>query len=268
MLQKLLSFLPGRQDSKTLATELLDDVVSDRAALKRALESADAERSSASPEHSVSVEGWFLKSEDDLVVGLTIGSTCYQFKAPFRERLEPAAGGYRYRLDDFSLGIAGTSATPERAKVLWACQFHTIYQQLRRHASENPREWEAMTKIVDAQAYERTNPIRLRQVGWISRISEIDRQVTWVGDDIEESVPLELAPAEFAGYREGEWFEMIVERDPRSWKLQEIHYSTVIPEDGVLSQAELERIVRDIPGTSSMGTTLGKAAPEGRARRE
>ena len=58
-------------------------------------------------------------------------------------------------------------------------------------------------------------------MGKVSKVRHAPCEVVWI-DGNKEEVSLAAAPAEFAGFALGQWFEAIVERDPGTWRVRRI----------------------------------------------
>ena len=112
--------------------------------------------------------------------------------------------------------FVGLGDTAEQAWANWHDRIHTEFQRLWgmrpfERTSVDRHDWEALRAVIDTAGYERTEPVRVREVGQLLAHEPGRRRVRWVHRNADEPVSSALTgtlPPEFAALRAGRWFEM------------------------------------------------------------
>ena len=116
---------------------------------------------------------------------------------------------------------------------------------------DEAQRWEILERMVDVVDYQKVTPSLIRQLGEVTRLHLGPRQIAWV-DGGTESITLDLAPPEFAGFKPGQPFEAVVERDPVTGKLRRLRYVQRVASFRRLAARELTEFWNSLPGTETL----------------
>ena len=76
--------------------------------------------------------------------------------------------------------------------------------------------------MIDVDKYRDSVPLTLLEVGFVSEWNADRWVVVWLDGRRAETVTVEQTPPEFAAFQPGQWFEALVEREPRSYALRKL----------------------------------------------
>ncbi|HEX4607016.1 MAG TPA: hypothetical protein VH092_02310 [Urbifossiella sp.] len=190
-----------------------------------------------------------------------VGETSYQLRRPVTLTFYPFVSGGHGELiqepnplghDEYN--VIGRGKTYEEALADWSARLHTRVQTLlaKREWERDPEEQEemaALERLIDVPAYLKATPLRLRQIGMVSRRRPMPDRVRWE-DGSYEPVGLDQMPAEFAAFHAGQRFEAIVIRSPGTRKLLRVVHVHPLPR---LGQASVEEW-NELPTTAQAPT--------------
>jgi hypothetical protein len=213
--------------------------------------SADRPTNMPSREKARSGEGGSTITE------LTIGDVSYRLQGSYLAISRTnAAGEVEYLVEGFEPLFVGRGENDSRAKADWTEQVHGAFQRLYRKmpfemTSGESAQWSILERVVDVDAYNTNTPVVFRQLGKVSRSRHAPIEVTWT-DGSKEAVNSAIAPAEFAGYELGQWFEALVERIPGSWQLRRILNVQATEPARRMPRERLRRFWDSLPTTNSL----------------
>ncbi len=187
-----------------------------------------------------------------------VGETTYPLRRPVRSVSVPnGRGGWEFWVDGFSPRFVGRGACAEAAYRDWRDQVHEAFQALYRMrpfemGPDERQAWDVLEGLIDVIGYQNDMPVLVRQLGQITQARPLPRQITWVDGTKETDIDLGRMPDEFAGYKPGQWFEAIVERDPRTWRLRRVRFVQRTPSIPSLSGTALEPYWTALPSADSL----------------
>jgi hypothetical protein len=191
------------------------------------------------------------------ITNFTINDTTYPLRRPCLAAYKTSLPAQvEYVVESFEPLFVGRGASASLAKADWIEQVHSAFQLLYRKmpfemTTSEANQWSLLEQTIDVDAYIRQSPIVLRHMGKVSRVRHAPCEVVWI-DGSKEEVSLVAAPAEFAGFALGQWFEALVERDPGNWHVRRI--LNVVPTEPVdrMPRERLKRFWESLPTTSSL----------------
>jgi hypothetical protein len=187
-----------------------------------------------------------------------VGETTYRLRRPVQGVFVPGTkSGWELWVEGFSPLFVGRGDHAERAFHDWRDQVHGAFQSLygKRpfEMSQDERQaWDVLEGLIDVVGYRNETPVLVRQLGQITQARPWPREITWVDGSKETNIDLALMPGELAGFKPGQWFEAIVERDPLTWRLRRVRHAQRVPSLVPLQGADLERYWSALPTTASL----------------
>lgn len=178
---------------------------------------------------------------------IQIGETTYRLRQPVQgEFVSNRGASWEFWVERFSPAFMGQGPSAEAAYEDWRDQVHESFQDLYRKrpfemTKEERWKWGVLEDLIDVVSYQNEAPVLVRQFGQITQARPLPRQITWVDGSKESAIDLDLMPAEFAGYKPGQWFEAIVERDRLTWRLRRVRYVHRTPSLRTMSQTVLSQ---------------------------
>jgi hypothetical protein len=202
-------------------------------------------------------EGLQPAEEPHTLTEFLISDTTYLLREPCRTSCRMNTDGHvEYLVTGFEPLFIGRGTSARLAEVDWREQVHSAFQLLYRKmpfemTPSEAAQWSVLEHAVDVDAYTRETPVVFRQLGKVSNVRHAPCEVTWI-DGSREEVDLTVAPGEFAGFKLGQWFEALVERDPGTWQVRRIlNVDSTEPADR-MPRERLERFWQSLPTTSSL----------------
>lgn len=169
-----------------------------------------------------------------------VGETSYQLRRPVTLTFYPFVAGSLGELiqepnplghDEYN--VIGRGVTYDVALADWSARLHTRLQTLLakrdwERTAEEQEEMAALELLIDVPAYQKSTPLRMRQIGTVARRRPMPDRVRWE-DGSYEPVGLDQMPAEFAAFHAGQRFEAIVVRTPGTRKLLRVVHVQPLP---------------------------------------
>jgi len=200
-----------------------------------------------------------IPTEDNGVVEeFRSADTWYRLRTPLDSESEQRAhDAWEFRVQEFSPRFIGRGATCEEAIANWRSAVHTSFQSLVRlrpfrMTDEQKDEWSLLQRLIDVEHYWRTAPLTLREIGFVSLASGADRRITWLDGQRVEEVGLDRMPAEFAAFRQGDWFEAVVQREPETYGLRCVLHVRKTDPLHRMTEEELKQWYDSLPTTDSL----------------
>ncbi len=165
-----------------------------------------------------------------------------------------------FLVEAFGSKLTGSGSTPRDAFLDWRDQIHRLFQSLYAKRPFEMKDdekawWLILENEIDVTVYRNNTPLVVKQIGKVSHgMRSHPVKIAWE-DGTNESIKLEDMPAEFAGYRPGQPFEAIVERDPIDYRILNVIYVRRIHDLPWLSREEFDEFVGSIPTTKSAPAT-------------
>lgn len=238
--------------------DLIPSVLLNRGLVSAAISRALGRMRSGGGTHPFHRAACVVRDQSGAVVGARYGPVLYQFQRGFTDDLrEVSDGQFRFELRDFCAKITAEGAEAEEAEGNWCAAFHGLFQRMRREYG-NLRDVKPgadliarIRECVDVATYDSLATITVEQAGRVSDCKPEALKVRWIGEDGDgEWIPLVSARPEFAGYRRGDRFRSVVERD-REWAFVELLHCALVPEEELMSPETMEHLVEALPGTAS-----------------
>lgn len=188
---------------------------------------------------------------------IQVGETTYRLRRPAPGEFISTRGGFwEFWVEGFSPAFIGQGRAAEEAYDNWRDQVHESFQDLYRKrpfemTEEERGKWDALEDRIDIVGYRNEAPVLVRQLGQLTQARPFPRRITWI-DGTTDLVRLEAMPGEFAGYKPGQWFEAIVERDPLTWSLRKVRYVRRTLSLRGMSSAELSQYWSSLPTTQTL----------------
>ena len=188
---------------------------------------------------------------------IRVGDTVYRLRQSLRGTLVPDRGGtWMFWVEGMSPTFVGEGQDMVAAQEDWRNRVHGAFQDLygrRPFELEEDEQcrWAILERVVDVVSYRNETPLTIREVGWVSRARPSPEQVTWA-DGRREPVSLEVAPAPFAAYKPGQWFEAVVARNQVTGGLLKILHAERIPSIHGLSREAEDVLWESFTDTSSL----------------
>lgn len=218
----------------------------------------DAERAKY-VEFSLACAGRVILDERGRAQEFRVGETAYRLKQPLRLIYSKQQDRVCLSLEGIDPPFRGEGKNEDFALAAFIDRVHTEIQTLLQEdrdgivSTERAGLWKLVQSAVDVDLLKQSATDCVRQAGRISGIYPCERGVTWVGEAEEERISLDDAPARFATYKLGEWFEAAVEREMNSWKLVRLESTFLLAEQDCLPLDAMEELFEQQPGTSSIG---------------
>jgi uncharacterized protein len=197
------------------------------------------------------------EGETHTITEFAVSDRTYPLRTPCLARYESRSPGQvEYLVQSFEPLFVGRGSTRARAKADWIEQVHSAFQFVYRKmpfemTPSESAQWSLLEQAVDVNAYTRQTPAVVRQLGKVLKVRHAPCEVVWL-DGSKDAVSLSAAPAEFAGFPLGQWFEALVERDPGTWHLRRIlNVARAEPPDRMPREA-LKRFWASLPTTSAL----------------
>lgn len=189
----------------------------------------------------------------DRVVDLDVGAVTYQLRSPLKALIAPSADhAWEFSLDHFAPRFVGKGASIAAAHRDFLNKVHSSFQSLARLRPFQMNEtqsadWKLLEKLIDVNAYWDSVPVTLLEIGVVSAITADGREIVWLDGERRELIPIERTPPEFAAFEEGQWFEALVERQPKTYQLQTLRYVRQIEPIREMSDDEFRQWVHSLP---------------------
>lgn len=119
-------------------------------------------------------------------------------------------------------------------------------------SEDEKADWAVLSELIDVEHYRKTTPIRQQETGCISSVQSGVCEITWLGSDTVETVSLENASPEFAGFDRGQWFEALVERNREDYSLSKVIHVQPIEPIKEMSDDEWKDWLSSLPTTESL----------------
>jgi hypothetical protein len=193
----------------------------------------------------------------ETIASIEIGETSYPLRTPVEGRYRQLHGGDGdYCVQEFGLAFIGRGETLQQAQRDWSEQVHIAFQELYRkrpfEMTEQERaQWAVLERAIDVAAYENQTPLTIRQIGRLVTARPDPYKILWM-DNRTEVVTLAAMPAEFACFKQGQWFEAIVERDRPTGRLRKVQHVQPIDPLEPLSGPDLAEFWKDLPTTATL----------------
>lgn len=155
---------------------------------------------------------------------LRFGSTIYPFQEWLTERVTMDDSGTFIatypRVNNLPPGRgASAKLAMDERDVLFHCNFQRLYRMRPFEMTpEDKTLWAAFAQVVDIDAYERQNPVAMRQTGRVKLVGKSGVEIQWVGGGLD-AIPFIKGPAKLAALREGDWVEGVVARHRQTYEL-------------------------------------------------
>lgn len=170
----------------------------------------------------------------DRVEELSVGPVCYQLRSPVRATVEPCDGHmWAYSVEQFSPRFVGKGVSIAAAKRDFLNSVHSVFQSLVRMRSFQMNDtqlsdWKLLEDLIDVNKYWDAIPVTLFEIGVISSVKADVIEIAWLDGERKELVTIDRTPPEFAAFCEGQWFEALVERQPKTYHLRKVAYVRTI----------------------------------------
>jgi hypothetical protein len=123
-------------------------------------------------------------------------------------------------------------------------------------------DWQLLESVIDLDRYWESVPVTLLEIGVVTKITVDGWEVVWLDGHRHERISVEQTVAEFAAFQAGQWFEALVERQPKTFALRKLRY--VRPTDSLreMTEEEFQQWLgslpsgQDLPKSGSDWTTL------------
>jgi len=189
-----------------------------------------------------------------------VGEAAYRLRRPVRGYfLRKGDGTCEFWADGFSPTFVGSGQRADDAYRDWRDRVHETFQDLYgkrpfEMSEDDGRRWSVLDEMIDVVGYRNETPVVVRQIGRVTQARPLPRQVTWV-DGSKDSVNFNVMPAEFAGYKAGQYFEADVERDPLNWRLRRVRHVQRIKSVPPMTTAAADGFWESLAGTASLPET-------------
>ena len=184
---------------------------------------------------------------------LDAGSVCYQLRRPLKAHIAPSGDhGWEYSIDHFALRFVGKGDSIAGAQRDFLNQVHSEFQslvQMRPFQMDAMQEndWKIFEDLIDINQYWDSVPVTLLEIGVVFAVTADGREIVWLDGERKELVTIERTPPEFAAFREGQWFEALVERQPKTYQLRKLRYVRSIEPVREITDDEFRQWVESLP---------------------
>lgn len=187
------------------------------------------------------------------VKGLDIGPVCYQLRNPLKAYIAPSSDHeWEYSLNRFSPRFVGKGASIAGAQRDFLNTVHSSFQSLVQKRpfemdDEQKADWEVLEALIDIDQYWDSVPVTLLEIGAVSAETSGGWEIVWLDGERTELVTIERTPPEFAAFGVGDWFEALVERQPKTYQLRKLRYVRTIDAIRELTADEFRQWVTRLP---------------------
>ncbi len=155
-------------------------------------------------------------------------------------------------MDQFGPQFIGKGDSIAAARRDFLNQIHSAFQSLVRlrpfQMNETQRvDWQMLESLIDVDRYWDSVPVALLETGVVSSDTADGWEIVWLDGERRELIPSERTLPEFAAFKQGQWFEAIVERQPRTYTLQKLRYVRPIEPIREMSEEEFRQWVDSLP---------------------
>lgn len=198
------------------------------------------------------------------VVDLRVGPVTYHLQRALKLQVTPRADhAWEFAIEQFAPRFVGVGDSISSAKRDCLNRIHGAFQSLVRlrpfRMTEQQRsDWELLVKLIDVDKYWDSVPLTLLEVGFVSEWKADRWVVVWLDGRRAETVTVEQTPPEFAAFQPGQWFEALVEREPRSYALRKLCFVRTTEPLREMSESELRQWLDELPS----GENLPKSGSE------
>ena len=91
--------------------------------------------------------------------------------------------------------------------------------------AEEVASWGELTDLIDVEAYRDAEPLILTETCRVEAFNDGPAEVAWWPSGRKEFISLAVAPPEFAAFDAGEWLEVTVERDRRTFEIRRVRHA-------------------------------------------
>lgn len=189
----------------------------------------------------------------DRVVDLPVGPVTYQLRRPLKAQISPSAGhGWEFVVDQFGPRFIGKGDSIAAARRDSLSQIHSAFQSLVRLRpfqmdETQSADWQMLEKLIDVERYWDSVPVTLLETGVVSGVTAGAWEVVWLDGERREIIPIERTLPEFAAFEQGQWFESLVERQPKTYILQKLRYVKSIEPIREMSENDFREWVNSLP---------------------
>jgi hypothetical protein len=198
------------------------------------------------------------------VVDLRVGPVTYHLQRALKLQVKSRADhAWEFAIEQFAPRFVGVGDSISSAKRDFLNRIHSVFQSLVRlrpfRMTEQQRsDWELLVKLIDVEKYWDSVPLTLLEVGFVSEWNADRWVVVWLDGRRTETVTVEQTPPEFAAFQPGQWFEALVEREPRSYALRKLCFVRTTEPLREMSESELRQWLDELPS----GENLPKSGSE------
>ncbi len=194
-----------------------------------------------------------FEQADRKVVDLPVGPVTYQLRRPLKAHISPSADhGWEFSFDQFEPRFIGKGDSIAAAHRDFLNQIHSAFQsmvRMRPFQMDNTQsaDWQMLESLIDVNRYWDSVPVALLETGVVSGITADGWEIVWLDGERRELIPIERTHPEFAAFKEGQWFEALVERQPKTYQLQKLRYVRSIEPIRDMSEDEFLQWVDSLP---------------------
>jgi hypothetical protein len=192
------------------------------------------------------------------VVDLRVGPVTYHLQRALKLQVAPRDDhAWEFTLEQFAPRFVGVGDSISAARRDCLNRIHSAFQSLVRlrpfRMTEQQRsDWELLVKLIDVDKYRDSVPLTLLEVGFVSEWNADRWVVVWLDGRRAETVTVEQTPPEFAAFQPGQWFEALVEREPRSYALRKLCFVRTTEPLREMSDSELRQWLDELPSGESL----------------
>lgn len=190
-----------------------------------------------------------------LVDAFKVGDTTYKPLKPMEASFEPPMYGRpgRFVVPTLSNLFVGRGKTLEEAKEDWTYGIDQSIQRLLslREFELNDSEREQLSilkRAFDLNEIRYGRPLAVRQYGQVVSIYPRPNRIRWL-DGTTSTLRRDQLPAEVIGFRVGQPFDAVVERDARSGLLLKVIAAFPCRPLPAVSEEEAENLLKEVPSS-------------------
>jgi len=179
----------------------------------------------------------------------------------------PQNDRWRAECEAVGASVVGRGNTGDEATLDWIKRFRSVvqsYLEMRpfEMTIEDKEIWTRIGSVIDIGKYLSTKPIVLKQAGKLVRMRTIDAIVEWE-DGTREKVKLMAFDELFARFRPGQSFEVLVSRDPVSFRVTRAEAIRKLPTYIPATTSERDELWESVVGKKGVLDTASKAGLDG-----
>lgn len=193
-----------------------------------------------------------------LVDSFRVADVYYRLSSAMHGTFEPGMGERpgRFVVAELASDFVGIGGDLDEAKLDWQLQVDHAIQRLLglqdfERTLEDRRISSMLTNFFDFNEIRYSQPIKAREMGTIVSAYPRATKVKWI-DGQTNNLKRDQIPVEMVGYKVGQPFEAVVERDSRTWQLIRIASAFRCTNLPYVSEKDAINLLGEAPSTKDL----------------